>query len=147
VTLTSEYALRALIYLVQHPDVWPIPGRQIAAQAEIPPKYLSKILGDLVRFGVLDSSPGKTGGFRLRRPATDTTLYEILAPFEQFERRRCPFGNKECGDEDPCLAHSRWKRVVDTERRFLRETSIHEVAVSERRGAKNGSRTKAKSKR
>jgi len=141
-TLTSEYALRALIYLAQHADAWPIPGRQIAERAEIPPKYLSKILGDLVRFRVLDSSPGKTGGFRLRREAQVTMLYEVLAPFEQFDRRRCPFGNKACSDDDPCLAHRRWKQVVDTERRFLRETSIHEVAVRERRSRRNGSKRK-----
>lgn len=142
-TLTSEYALRALIYLAQHPDSGSIPGRQIAEHARIPPKYLSKILGDLVRFGVLASSPGKTGGFRLRRAAQDTTLYEILSPFEQFDRRRCPFGNKECSDEEPCLAHSRWKQVVDTERRFLRETPISEVAFRvPRRG--NGSRSTVK---
>jgi len=141
-TLTGEYALRALIYLAQHSNACPIPGRRIAESAEIPVKYLSKILGDLVRFGVLDSSPGKTGGFRLRREAQNTTLYEILAPFEQFERRRCPFGNKECNDRDPCLAHSRWKHVVDTERRFLRETSIYEVAVHEQRNSRHGSRRK-----
>jgi len=142
-TLTSEYALRALIYLAQHPDAGSIPGRQIAEHAEIPPKYLSKILGDLVRFGVLDSSPGKTGGFRLRRSAKETTLYEILAPFEQFDRRRCPFGNMECSDQDPCFAHRRWKQVIDTERRFLRETSISEVAFREQR-RRNGSKTMGK---
>ncbi len=133
-TLTSEYALRAMIYLAQHPESWPVPGRKIAESAEIPAKYLSKILRDLVRSGILDSSPGKTGGFRLRRLAEETTLYEILAPFEQFDRRRCPFGNGECSDEDPCLAHSRWKQVVDSERRFLRETTIHDVAFREEDG-------------
>lgn len=142
-TRTSEYALRALIYMAQHADACPIPGRQIAEHAGVPPKYLSKILGDLVRFGVLDSSPGKTGGFRLRRSARETTLFEVLAPFEQFERRRCPFGNKECSDEDPCLAHSRWAQVVDTQRRFLRETSVYEVAIRERR-RRNGSKPRAK---
>jgi Rrf2 family protein len=142
-TLTSEYALRALIYLAQHTGAWPIPGRQIALHAEVPPKYLSKILRDLVRCGVLDSSPGKTGGFRLRRPANETTLFEVLAPFEPFDRGRCPFGNKECSDDDPCLAHVRWKQVVETERRFLQQTSISEVAIREPR-RQNGSKSKGR---
>ena len=34
-TLTSEYALRAMIYLAQHVDKQPITGRQIAEQAGI----------------------------------------------------------------------------------------------------------------
>jgi Rrf2 family protein len=144
-TRTSEYALRALIYLAQHEDSWPIPGREVAEHAEVPPKYLSKILGDLVRVGVLESSPGKTGGFRLSRSATKTTLYEVLRPFEQFDRRRCPFGNDACSDENPCLAHSKWKLVVETEQRFLHHTSIYEVAIQQS-GRGNGRKRKPKSK-
>ncbi len=128
-TLTGEYALRAMVYLAQHADAWPIPGREIAQGAEIPAKYLSKILGDLVRSGVLDSSPGKTGGFRMRRLAKETMLFEVLVPFEQFEPIRCPFGNDKCSDESPCLAHDQWKKVIETERYFLKETSVFEVAV------------------
>ncbi len=128
-SLTSQYALRAMIYLTQHEEDWPIPGRRIAAEAGIPAKYLSKILGDLVRSGVLDSSPGKSGGFRLRRAAKQTTLHEVLRPFEQFARGRCPFGNQECSDEKPCIAHDRWKKVIEAQAKFLADTSVLDVAV------------------
>lgn len=130
-SLTSEYALRALIHLAQHEGDGPIPGRRIAETADIPPKYLAKVLGDLVRCGVLDSAPGKSGGFALHRPARLITLLDVLAPFEQFERRRCPFGNKQCSDIEPCLAHAKWKQVVDAERDFLGKTTLREVAVRE----------------
>jgi len=138
-TLTSEYAMRALIFLTRHADEGPIPGRCIAEQGDIPPKYLSKILGDLVRLGVLSSSPGKHGGFRLLRDPKKIMLYDVLKRFEQFELRRCPFGNSLCSDERPCLAHDKWKKVVETEQRFLRKTSLHRVAIADgkrRRGAK-----------
>ena len=36
-SLTSEYALRAMIHLAQHVDDWPIPGKDIAEHAGIPP--------------------------------------------------------------------------------------------------------------
>lgn len=128
-SLTGEYALRAIVYLTQNADRCPITGREVAEEAGIPPKYLSKILGDLVRHGVLDSSRGKSGGFRLRRSARETTLYDVLRPFEQFDAMRCPFGNDRCNEQDPCLAHTEWKRVVETERRFLLDTSVYDVAV------------------
>jgi Rrf2 family protein len=127
-SLTSQYALRALIHLAVHVDQWPIPGNQIAEGAEIPAKYLSKVLGDLVRVGVLTSSRGIGGGFRMLHPPKETRLIDVLAPFEQFERRRCPFGNKECGDHEPCLAHDRWKKVIEAEQGFLRRTSVYDVA-------------------
>ncbi|MCH7526142.1 MAG: Rrf2 family transcriptional regulator [Planctomycetes bacterium] len=128
-SLTSQYALRAIIYLTRHADDWPIPGRQVARDTQIPAKYLSKILGDLVRSGVLESSPGKSGGFRLRRSPKATYLQEVLEPFEQLDQRRCPFGNQECTDSNPCRAHSRWKRVVEAEQRFFKRTSVYDVAV------------------
>ncbi len=128
-TRTSEYALRALIYLTQNESDWPISGRTIAENAGIPAKYLSKILGDLVKCGVLQSFPGKTGGVQPSKPPNKTMLRDVLAPFEQFENRRCPFGSLECSDDHPCLAHNRWKHVVGSQDRFLRVTSVYDVAV------------------
>ena len=128
-SLTGEYALRAIVYLTQNAHRCPIPGREVAEKAGIPAKYLSNILGDLVRHGVLDSSRGKRGGFRLRRSAQEITLYDVLRPFEQFDEVRCPFGNDQCNDKNPCLAHTQWKHVVETERRFLCDTSVYDVAV------------------
>jgi len=127
-TRSSEYALRAMIFLVQHKDRWPISGREIARGVNMPAKYLQKILGDLTRTGVLASSPGRTGGFQLRRPGNRIPLLDILTPFEPFESNRCPFGNTVCSDRNPCRAHIEWKKVVEAERRFLREMTVDDVA-------------------
>ncbi len=127
-TRSSEYALQAMIFLVRHKDRWPISGRVIARGVNIPAKYLQKILGDLTRTGILESSPGRTGGFRLRRPEKRIPLVDILTPFERFRSDRCPFGNIVCSDRNPCRAHSEWKKVVEAEQRFLREMTVDDVA-------------------
>ncbi len=142
--LTSEYALRAMIHLARHEQDWPLAARQIAEAADIPPKYLSKVLGDLVREGVLESSRGVGGGFRMALPPKQTSLLDVLRPFERFEKRRCPFGNKECGDENPCLAHDGWKKVLEAQHSFLVRSSVYDVAVSR---AERGRRGAAKRKR
>lgn len=128
-TMTSQYALRAMVHLARHEDDWPVPGREIAAQTQIPAKYLSKILGDLVRAGVLSATRGLGGGFRMVRPAGETALYDVLTPFESFELRQCPFGNKECGETDPCLAHHDWKKVIEAQHGFLKATTVQDVAI------------------
>lgn len=130
-TRTSEYAMRAMIYLAGHRNSRLIPGNRIAAQTNIPPKYLSKILGDLVRAGVLEAAPGKRGGFRMARSPEDIPLAEVLAPFEPMlaSHRPCPFGKKVCSDEDPCPGHERWEHVRDTYSQFLNQTSIHDITV------------------
>ncbi len=147
-SLTSEYALRALIYLTRNENEWPIPGWQVADGAGIPPKYLSKILGDLVRIGVLSSAPGKRGGFRLNQPAKKTRLFEILVPYESFGRKRCPFGNEDCSDEYPCSVHKKWKGVMQAEQRFFQKTSLYEIAQELKSSpAKKKVKVKAKAKK
>jgi len=118
-----------MIHLARCETDSPTPGREIASAAEIPPKYLSKILGDLVRVGVLESSPGKKGGFRMRQRPKATSLLSVLTPFEQFANRRCPFGNQKCNDADPCNAHDDWKKVIEAQQQFLRKTSVQDIAA------------------
>ncbi len=140
-SLTAQYALRAMVYLTAHAEDWPIPGRRVAEGAGIPRKYLSAILGDLVRAGILASSPGLGGGFRMVRSPKDIRLFEVLAPFEPIlgNRRPCPFGKEECNDDDPCAAHDRWRRVKETYSRFLQETSVYDVSVKRRKRRRSGS--------
>ncbi len=130
---TGEYALRAMIHLAQHSDDWPIPGKQIAAATGIPAKYLAKVLGDLVRVGILSSARGKCGGFRMSRSSKTVRLLDVLTPFEHFAVQRCPFGNRQCSDEHPCLAHDQWKKVIAAEQDFLRKTSVYDVSMRKRR--------------
>ena len=131
ISLTGEYALRAMIFLTRHRDEWPISGPRIAEEAGIPRKYLSAILADLVRAGLLEGTRGKNGGFRISRPAKRICLAEIVLPFELMnsQRRTCPFGNAICNDQDPCGAHERWKGVKAALDRFLEETTLQDVAA------------------
>lgn len=129
---TGEYALRAVVYLAQNEDSWPIPGPQIARETKISPKYLSSILGTLVRSGVLEASPGRGGGFRMTRQPGKVLLVEILTPFESVldDRRPCPFGNPVCSDDDPCAGHHRWKTVREAYYDFVQYTTVQEVSFS-----------------
>lgn len=128
-SLTGEYALRALIYMAQHVDDWPIPGRVIAQEASIPQKYLAAVLGQLVREGVLESSRGAGGGFRMASMPKEVRLSDVLTPFEPMlaNRRPCPFGNEVCSDDEPCAGHDKWKKVRETYSNFLAETSILDI--------------------
>ncbi len=140
---TSEYALRAMIFLAQHEEEAPVPRDWIAQHVGVPSKYLAKILGDLVRAGILTSSRGKGGGFRMARSARKISLADVLTPFDAppSVQRRCPFGNAVCGDDDPCLGHDGWKRVKQTYESFLKRTSVYDVAI--KKGTRSSRSAKA----
>ena len=131
-SLTSEYALRAVLYLAAHADGSPVKLERIAEDIGVPRNYLSKTLHQLARVGVLRSDRGPTGGFRLARPADSMTLAEIVAPFDPARlARRCILGKGQCSDETPCAAHERWKHIAEPMRAFFRSTTVHDLLRDE----------------
>ncbi len=126
---TSEYALRAATVLAQNEAKGPIHVAVLADALEVPQNYLSKTLSQLARVGVLDSVRGKHGGFRLARPRDQISLYEIVEPFERFDTvRRCLMGQPECSAKAACPAHAAWSALGDRVVRFLRHTSLADLA-------------------
>jgi Rrf2 family protein len=131
-SITGEYALRAMVYLTQQPSEELLSGPIIAEQTQIPRKYLGMVLTKLVQAGHLVAYRGKNGGFRLARPATEISLFDVLAPFEALDRKSCPFGNPQCSDSAPCLAHQRWKKLKEFQEQFLKSTSLQDVSVAQK---------------
>lgn len=130
---TSEYALRAVIYLAQAPPGTPVKLEQMAERLGAPRNYLSKTLHQLARAGVLSSGRGPAGGFRLAVPPERLTLADVVAPFEPPTTlaRRCLLGPGECSDAHPCVAHTRWKVVAAPMRGFFRETTVADLLGGE----------------
>lgn len=125
---TAEYALRAVLHLAQHGGERPVRVLEMAAELRIPRNYLSKILHQLARQGVLLSLRGKAGGFQLAVPAEQLALSTVIVPFDRVEeRRRCLLGRPQCSDHRACAAHTRWKEVADRVAEFFRETTVADL--------------------
>lgn len=125
---TAEYALRTVLYLSDHPERALVRVGELAEALDIPQNYLSKTLHQLARAGVLASSRGKLGGFRLARPAEQIPLAEVIAPFDgPTGTRTCLLGRAVCSDQSPCAAHARWKGVSVQVSDFFRETTVAEL--------------------
>lgn len=126
---TSTYALRALALLATRPSE-PAVARDIAGRASIPTGYLSKILGQLARTGVLTAVRGIKGGYTLARPPDEITLAEVVSCFEEAVRSPgCVVGGgRTCPKSARCRAHDRWRLVVDAFSSFLASTTVADLA-------------------
>lgn len=102
---TAEYALRALAMLALHPDE-PLRTAQIADQCDIPERYLSAVMRDQVRAGLVRSQRGRNGGYTLAGPPESIHLDDVLkaAGFD-VTSRPCGFGWASCDRDDPCPLH------------------------------------------
>jgi len=128
---TAEYALRAVLYVAEHGDDRLVQVSEMARMLRIPRNYLSKIVHALVREGVLHSTRGKSGGFRLAVAPDRLYVVEVVAPFGSLgEARHCLLGRPQCSDRTACAAHTRWKNVAERVAEFFRETTIAELLES-----------------
>lgn len=94
VSRTSEYALRAIIWLVQEPGRSQT-TRQIAKGTRTPPDYVSKVLQLLAKAGLVRGQRGLGGGFQLAREPTQITVLEVISAVDPLEHiHACPLGLK-----------------------------------------------------
>ncbi len=138
---TAEYALRAALHMAEHDGGTAIPVGDIAKSLGVPRNYLSKILHQLARAGVLVSTRGPGGGFRLRDSPDQLTLAEVVSPVDPIaDERRCLLGREECSNINPCAAHGRWGAIAESMRAFFFETTLADLAT---RGGKESRRKQA----
>ena len=129
ISQTSKYALQILGFLVSASGDRARSG-DIAEKTGIPANYLSKILNQLRKQGLVEAEKGWGGGFRLRQDALDRPIEEILAAIDGIDSTRCEecvYGQSECDSENPCPLHPYWERIRDTYREMLSQTTVADL--------------------
>ena len=112
-TKTTEYAIRALVYIQLQNWKEKRPGvNEIAKEIESPPAFTAKILQILTKHTLIDSSKGRGGGFFFDRTKEDLLLYKVIVILEGDSCfTKCGFGLKNCNDKNPCPLHDRYIKV------------------------------------
>ena len=77
----ADYALISLGYLAEHPE-HVVSAREIAERCQLPLPLLMNILKVLHQRGILKSSRGASGGYRLASDLTKLSLLELSALLE-----------------------------------------------------------------
>jgi Rrf2 family protein len=73
----ARYALKALINLARQPN-GASQVRLLADEEHIPRRFLEVIMVDLRKAGLVESSRGKAGGYRLARPAGLISFADVI---------------------------------------------------------------------
>ena len=126
---SAEYAIRAFIHMAALPAEEYAMVKSIAADERIPAHFLAKILQDLARDGLLRSSKGPHGGFRLRVAAEQISMLKIVEAVDGAGRYdRCIGGSAECNDRAACGLHDSWMGLRSRIIGYLEGTSIADLA-------------------
>jgi Rrf2 family transcriptional regulator, iron-sulfur cluster assembly transcription factor len=126
---SSQYAIQALVLLATRPAGSYVMCREMAGALGLPLPYLSKLMLQFARAGVVESSRGRLGGYRLGRSPRDLNLREILVIIGgERAMTECLLGFKECSDETACAMHCQWRPVKQVLFQLLEEQSVDQLA-------------------
>ncbi|MCX8531295.1 RrF2 family transcriptional regulator [Chryseobacterium luquanense] len=125
----SQYAFKALSYLVEKRNEGPVLISEIAEYKKIPLKFLENILLQLKKSDVLDSKKGKGGGYFLKESPEKVNLAKIIrlvnGPIAMLPCVSLNFYEKcdNC-NEDHCSLHDVLIEVRDASLKILEEKTL-----------------------
>jgi Rrf2 family iron-sulfur cluster assembly transcriptional regulator len=79
----GRYAVIALVDVAKHSDRGPVALAEVAERQKISLSYLEQLFSMLRRNGLVVSSRGPGGGYRLQRPAEDISIGEVFRAVEE----------------------------------------------------------------
>ncbi len=126
VSAKAEYACLAVIALAQRrPENRPVPIREIAEAQGIPETFLTQILLKLKGAGLVLSTRGSAGGYRLARSPEEISLLDILKVVDGSDLNV----RESQGPAAPSLANV-WEQIRASEIHVLTKISIAQLAES-----------------
>jgi Rrf2 family protein len=127
ISLTAEYALRAVAFLAEHSDA-PRTVQQIAEETRVPTDYLSKVLQELAKAGLVRSQRGLYGGFVLLRDPAELTVLDVVQSVSPMTRiSKCPLDRREHSDS-LCRLHQLLDDSLAYVEREFQRTRIADLA-------------------
>ncbi len=110
---TCEYAIRAMLYIAQRSAKGHKSSiRNIAQTLNLPEPFIAKVLQDLVRKELLQSTKGPGGGFFLDKAGLEMPLVSIVVAVDGNRLLSgCGLGLEECSDARPCPIHFEFKKL------------------------------------
>ena len=138
-TRAADYAVRVMIHLAGLPPQTRTSRAELASAAECPEQFLSKVLQNLTRAGLVVSHRGNTGGFELAAIHRNATVLEIVEAIEgPLRLNLCLTADQACARQGWCPAHEVWVEAQVAMVAVLRSASIGVLAEKVVRKRKGG---------
>lgn len=125
----GRYAVMAMADLAKYAGGEALPLSAIAERQQISLAYLEQLFSKLRRAGLVESARGRSGGYRLGRPAASISVAEIMAAVDEGIRMTRCHGEDTtpCVAGQRCLTHGLWDALGEQIAAFLEAITLREV--------------------
>lgn len=131
ITTKGRYALQVMLDLARQEPGEYTSLKAVADRQEISVKYLEAIVSVLSKAGLVESTRGKTGGYRLARAPEECTVGSVLklvegtlAPVSCRQEDACPKSGR-------CAALPLWEKLDELVDSFLESVTLADVLSGE----------------
>ena len=110
----TDYAIRVVLSLAKHGEGARLSSAKIQKEMLIPKAFMTRIVAQLSREGLVNTFPGRDGGLMLPRPVAQITLKDVVEVFEgPILLSDCMQvkGEDDCPFQSNCPVRSKWGRV------------------------------------
>jgi len=126
ISAKTEYACIAVLELAaNYGAVRPMRIRDIAESNGIPSRFLVQILLQLKAAGIVGSTRGAAGGYKLMRPPAELSLAEVMAVSEGPSNEPVSSAGKQTVAARTLLGA--WRTVAAVERQMLESITFAEL--------------------
>lgn len=129
ISAKGRYALRLMIDLAEHNTGEYIALKDVSARQEISMKYLEQIITPLSKAGLLKSTRGPQGGYRLMRDPKDYTVGDII---RIMEGKMAPVAcleddPNECSRMDECATIEFWQGLYTVINQYIDSVTLGDL--------------------
>jgi Rrf2 family protein len=128
---TCSHAVLAISRLAALPKdrAWRV--QDICDGTDLPERFVSKILGELVRANLLLGLKGRNGGFKLARPADKILLADVVEAIDGLSGyARCIAGLSQCNEKLPCPQHEKFAPLRKQMLGYFHSTTVDQMSKS-----------------
>jgi Rrf2 family protein len=127
----TDYAARLVLHLSMQADATALVSiREIAEVKGMPLPFVRRLVGKLVRSGLLESGRGTGGGVRLARPASAIRLLDVVEAMEGgISLNRCSINREACPLGGNCPIRCIWAEANASLRQSLGGVDFGQLAA------------------
>ena len=134
ISTKTRYGTRFLLHLALHEASSPVPLSDIAKEQDISLKYLWNIASVLKSAGIVRTTVGAGGGFKLAIPPARITLHDVFAAFDgDVTLVHCVNNAASCRRSPGCASRDVWRDINATLEKSMKAVTIADIMRRHRR--------------
>lgn len=127
VSTKGRYALMIMTYLAEHRQDGAVSLKDIAENNSMGIKYLEIIIASLNREGMVESTRGKKGGYRLVKEPCEYDLFSILKAAEGSLAPVACVEDGFCANAQSCKTRKMWLELDGIIEQYLSGKTLEDI--------------------